>query len=225
MVVTSEEKLRVARQRMVQHLLVRRGIEDERVRDAMVRVERHRYVDASHRERAYGPYALPIGHGQKTPHPHVVGTMAEVLRLRGHERVLEIGSGCGYQAAVLAALVRDVYSLECVPTLHRTATDNLRDTGVDNVQTAERVDLRWRDAAPFDAIHVSAAVPEVPGILLQQLAPYGRLVIPVGRAPHQRLMLLVRDGVQVTASSLGACRFEPISGPLQTPGAAWTAEA
>ena len=218
MAITTDEKLRVARERMVQHLLIRRGIQDERVLGAMSRIERHRFVDASHLERAYGPYALPIGHGQKTPHPHVVGTMAEVLCLRGHERVLEIGSGCGYQTAVLASLAREVYSLECIPALQQTAERNVRAAGFDNVRFAARTTLRWQDAAPFDAIHASAAVPEVPGVLLAQLAPFGRMVIPVGRAPHQRLMVLVREQQQVTSSSLGACRFEPVVGPLQTSG-------
>lgn len=224
MAVTTEEKLRVARERMVQHLLVRRGIRDRRVLAAMSTVERHRFVDASQRERAYGPYALPIGHGQKTPHPHMVGAMAEVLCLRGAERVLEIGSGCGYQTAVLGALAGEVFSLECVPELHRAAVERLRDAGFDNVHLAARADLRWRDAAPFDAIHVTAAVPEVPGVLFTQLAPHGRLVIPVGRAPHQRLMVLVRERQHVTASSLGACRFEPIRSSVQTSERAWTGE-
>ncbi len=219
MAVTTEEKLRAARERMVQHLLVRRGIEDERVLDAMTNIERHRFVDAAYRERAYGPYALPIGQGQKTPHPHMVGSMAEVLCLRGDERVLEIGSGCGYQTAVLAALAREVYSLERVDELHARAVENVRAAGFTNVRFAARANLRWQDAAPFDIIHVSAAVPEVPGVLLAQLAPFGRMVIPVGRTPHQRMMVLVRERQHVTASSLGACRFDAIRGSLQTSGA------
>jgi protein-L-isoaspartate(D-aspartate) O-methyltransferase len=205
MAVTTEEKLRLARQRMVQQLLVRRGIRDERVLRTMSRVERHRFVPVSLLERAYGPYALPIGHGQKTPHPHVVGSMAEALCLRGHERVLEIGSGCGYQTAILASIAREVFSLECVQALHGDASDHLRSSGFENVRLEARANLRWQNAAPFDAIHVSASVPEVPGVLLAQLASHGRLVIPVGRPPHQRLMVLVRDS-------------------LQTSGPAWTAE-
>jgi protein-L-isoaspartate(D-aspartate) O-methyltransferase len=224
MAVTSDVRLRTARERMVDNLRLRRGIQDERLLDALRSIERHRFLDTAYHERAYGPYALPIGAGQKMPHPHTVAVMAQALELRGHERILEIGTGSGYQTAVLAALGAAVWSLERMPELARGAAACLEELGIANVELQVSARLRWRDAAPFDAIHVSASVPEVPGVLLAQLAPQGRLVLPVGRSPHQRLLLLLRRGDSITTQSLGACRFEPLLGELPERAAAWTGE-
>jgi protein-L-isoaspartate(D-aspartate) O-methyltransferase len=212
MAVISESGLRAARLRMVEQLLEQRGIRDRRVLDAMRRVERHRFVDESLHLRAYGPYALPIGCGERMPHPHTVAAMAESLRLNGHERVLEVGTGSGYQSAVLALLAREVWSLESSPELAAGAESRLRELKFDNVQVYVRADLRVPGAALFTAIHVSAGVPEVPGTLLAQLAPGGRLVIPVGRGSLQRLQVLVRSGDAVTTSGLASCRFQPLRG-------------
>ena len=212
MAVISESGLRAARARMVEQLLEQRGIRDRRVLDAMRRVERHRFVDEALHPRAYGPYALPIGCGQRMPHPHTVAAMAESLRLSGRERVLEIGTGSGYQSAVLALLAREVWSLECVPELAASAESRLRELGFDNIRVCVRADLRAPSPALFAAIHVSAAVPEVPGALLAQLAPGGRLVIPVGRGSLQRLQVLARSGDAVTTAGLGSCRFVPLRG-------------
>ena len=197
---------------MVEQLRLRRGIADACVLAALLEVERHRFVPESLQERAYGPYSLPIGAGQRTPHPDTVAVMAEALKLRGTERVLEIGTGCGYQTAILARLAREVCSLESLPQLAAAAADRLAALGVDNVRVQVRTDLRWPEPAQFDAIHVSAVAPEVPGILFAQLAPGGRLVLAVGRSPHQRLVLLVRRGEHVVSASLGVCRLEPLQG-------------
>jgi len=214
MAVITESGLRAARLWMVEQLLEPRGIRDPRVLGAMRRVERHRFVDESLQARAYGPYALPIGCGQKTPHPHTVAAMAESLALGGGERVLEIGTGCGYQTAILALLAREVLSLECLPELAADAERRLREMGFANVRIGVRADLRWPGAASFDAIHVSAAVPEVPGSLLAQLGAGGRLVLPVGRGSIQRLQVLGRSGDTITTTGLGSCRFQPLLGKL-----------
>jgi protein-L-isoaspartate(D-aspartate) O-methyltransferase len=211
MAVISESGLRAARRRMVEQLLEERGIRDRRVLAAMRLVERHRFVEEALQPRAYGPYALPIGCGQRMPHPHTVAMMAESLRLSGRECVLEIGTGSGYQSAVLALLAREVWSLECLPELAASAESRLRALGIDNVRVCVRADLR-APAAPFTAIHVSAAVPEVPGTLLAQLASGGRLVIPLGRGSLQRLQVLVRSGDVVSTAGLGSCRFQPLRG-------------
>ena len=222
MAVTSELKLAAARRHMVEALRASRGVEDARVLGALLHVERHRFVDAALLDKAYGPYTLPIGAGQKMPHPETVALMAEALRLRGDERVLEIGTGSGYQTAILAHLSRQVCTLERDPQLLAEAALRLRALGIGNVQLRVGADLRWPEAGRFDAIHVSAAVPEVPGVFFAQLAPGGRLVVPVGRSPHQRLLLLVRRDREVITASLGACRFLPIQGSQARPAAAWT---
>ncbi|HZM16711.1 MAG TPA: protein-L-isoaspartate(D-aspartate) O-methyltransferase [Candidatus Krumholzibacteria bacterium] len=220
MAVTSELKLTQARRRMVEAVRSGRGVEDSRVLAALLHVERHRFVEAALLDKAYGPYALPIGAGQKMPHPDTVAVMAEALRLRGTELVLEIGTGSGYQCALLARLSRQVCSLERDPELAERAAANLRALGVENARVRVGTNLRWPERTRFDAIHVSAAVPEVPGVLFDQLAPQGRLVLPMGRSPHQRLLLLVRHGETVSTANLGACRFQPLQG--KAGGAAWT---
>ena len=226
MAVISDLKFAVARRHMVETLRASRGVEDARVLSALLHVERHRFVDAAFVDKAYGPYALPIGAGQKLSHPETVALMAEALRLRGRERVLEIGTGSGYQTAILAHLAHHVCSLERDPELLRGAATRLGALGFDNVELRLGADLRWPGQACFDAIHMSAAVPEVPGVLFEQLGPGGRLVIPVGRGPHQRLLLLVRKGREVVSASLGACRFLPVQGTIARPGAAaWTDSA
>jgi protein-L-isoaspartate(D-aspartate) O-methyltransferase len=213
MSLTGDLRLRVARRRMVEEQLVRHGITDPRVLDAMRRVARHRFVDEVLAARAYTANALPIGGGQTISHPRVVAQMTQALGLVGDERVLEVGTGSGYQTAVLALLAREVYSLERLPSLAARAALRLGEMGCRNVHLRADAGLSWAEAAPFDAILASASAPEVPGRLLAQLAPGGRLVLPVGRGARQQLLLLTRRGNEVTTRALGACRFVPMRGP------------
>jgi len=217
MALSNETRFGVARRRMVEEQLRRHGIVDPRVLDAMGRIARHRFVDPVLALRAYGPNSLPIGGGQTLSHPRVVALMSQAVRLEGRERVLEIGTGSGYQTAVLSLLAREVWSLERLPELSARAAIRLSELGCTNVHLRVDAGLGWQDAAPFDAIVVSAAAPEVPGRLLEQLAPQGRLVLPVGRGTRQQILLLERNGVEVVTQSLGPCRFVPLLGPGARP--------
>jgi protein-L-isoaspartate(D-aspartate) O-methyltransferase len=199
------------RLRMVEVQLVRRGIKDARVLDAMSRVERHRFVSGAQQVNAYGDFPVPIGDEQTLSQPYIVALMTEALCLHGQEKVLEIGTGCGYQTAILAELARVVYTVEIVEELSLRARATLRELGYENVSF--RVgDGRegWSEEAPFDAILVAAAPNSVPPLLREQLAPQGRLVLPVGPENEQELELHLRDrnareGFRIT--NLGAVRF------------------
>jgi protein-L-isoaspartate(D-aspartate) O-methyltransferase len=202
-----------ARGRMVEHQLRRRGISDERVLRAMARVPRELFVPEDLRQYAYEDGALPIGHGQTISQPFIVATICALLGLDGHERVLDVGTGSGYQAAVLAELAAEVVTVERVPELAESARAALAEAG------CERVDVRIGDGslgiperAPFAAIAVAAAAPSVPPALYSQLAEGGRLVVPRGSRSGQELVLVVRtaDGPRERASL--ACRFVPLLG-------------
>jgi protein-L-isoaspartate(D-aspartate) O-methyltransferase len=201
------------RRRMVEKQLRARDIRDERVLAAMEAVPRELFVPEELLERAYDDAALPIGAGQTISQPYMVARICEALALRGRERVLDVGAGSGYQAAVLAELARSVYTIERLPELAARARGNLVDAGY------ERVDVRVGDgtlglpeAAPFDAIAVAAAAPELPHSLYDQLRPAGRIVVPVGGRRGQELQLVVRspEGPAVVRSV--PCRFVPLVG-------------
>jgi len=203
----------ISRERMVTEQLARRGIRDERVLQAMGKVPRHLFVDEALAGRAYGDYPLPIGERQTISQPYMVALMTEALELVGHERVLEIGTGSGYQTAVLAELCSKVYSVERIKSLADRAVRTLDGLGYYNVLI--RVgdgSLGWREEAPFNAILVTAGAPAVPSALVEQLAPNGRLAVPVGDAYGQTLRKGVKDVDGMRWADLGGCIFVKLIG-------------
>ena len=193
--------------------LRRQGIADERVLDAIGRVRRELFVPSSVAERAYENVALPIGLGQTISQPYVVALMTQSLGLTGTERVLEVGTGSGYQAAILASLASAVVSVERVAPLLESARRALDALGVTNVELHPASGtLGWPAGAPYDRIIVTAAGPEIPAVLLNQLAPDGRLVIPVGTLKAQRLVLVRRTSDGFEETNLGGVRFVPLVG-------------
>jgi protein-L-isoaspartate(D-aspartate) O-methyltransferase len=202
------------RRRMVDEHLAARGIRDGRVLAAMAELPRHEFVDGPLRARAYEDRPLPIGRGQTISQPWIVARMTEALQLQGGERVLEIGTGSGYQAAVLSRLCRRVYTVERHEELLGRAREVFERLGLDNI-VSRRGDgsIGWGSEAPFDGILVTAGAPEVPRALLTQLALGGRLVLPVGDRREQQLTILVRRSEeQFDGSSAGACTFVPLVG-------------
>jgi protein-L-isoaspartate(D-aspartate) O-methyltransferase len=201
------------RERMVDEQLARRGIADERVLATMRRVPRHLFVEEALRDRAYGDHPLPIGEQQTISQPYIVGLMSSLLALEGGEKVLDVGTGSGYQTAVLAALARRVCSIERLPALAARARGIIEGLGITNVWI--RVGngaLGWPDEAPFDRILVAAGGPGVPPPLFQQLAPGGRMVLPIGDATSQTLTLVENVDGQMKTTSYGDCSFVKLVG-------------
>jgi protein-L-isoaspartate(D-aspartate) O-methyltransferase len=201
------------RRRMVEDQLIRRGITDERVIAAMERVPRHLFIQEAMRERAYGDHPLPIGEDQTISQPYIVGLMTSLLALRGREKVLEVGTGSGYQTAVLAELARRVCSIERLPGLAMRARARLEALGYANVWVrVGNGTLGWPDEAPFDRILVAAGGPAVPPPLFEQLADGGLMVLPVGDATGQTLTLVENDGGQMRKRACGDCSFVRLVG-------------
>jgi protein-L-isoaspartate(D-aspartate) O-methyltransferase len=199
------------RRTMVERQLERRGITDRRVLEAMGRVPRHEFVPGASVDQAYSDQPLPIGHGVTISQPYIVALMTQALELRGDERVLEVGTGSGYAAAVLAELAASVVSVETIGPLAELARSRLATYG-DRVLVVEGDgSLGYPDAAPYDAISVTAAAPRVPQPLLDQLAIGGRLVMPVGRGIED-LVLVRRDETGFTRTVLTSVRFVPLIG-------------
>jgi protein-L-isoaspartate(D-aspartate) O-methyltransferase len=193
--------------------LQRKGVRDLSVLRAVRMVPRHLFVPESVRHRAYDDAALPIGSGQTISQPYVQARYLELIGLTGKEKVLEIGTGSGYQTALLALLASMVFSVERVPHLAQSARAALAAAGVRNVTVlVGDGTLGWRPFAPYDAILVSAASPEVPAPLVEQLAPGGRMVIPLGDRSSQTLTLLERQGDGVRSSTVADVRFVPLVG-------------
>jgi len=198
---------------MVAADLMRRGIRDARVLEAMGRVAREAFVPPADHTRAYADQALPIGEGQTISQPYMVAAMTTALALTGGERVLEIGTGSGYQTAVLAELAREVVSIERRPALAEAARARLAALGYRNVQVVVGDGtLGYLDAAPYDAILVTAGAPRVPESLTAQLVDGGRLAIPVGSREHQELRVITRDKDALVESVRDACIFVPLVG-------------
>ncbi len=205
-----ENDMTEARERMVDRQIERRGIEDARVLQALRDVKRHLFVPPDDVASAYDDHPLSIGHGQTISQPYIVALMTEAIDAKSGDRVLEIGTGSGYQAAVLSRLVAHVYTIEIVEALGRDATKRLRDLGYDNVTVRIGDGYRgWPEHAPFDAIVVTAAPPEIPTALVDQLADGGRMVVPVGTAFQELLLIEKKDGV-VSQRVIAPVRFVPM---------------
>jgi protein-L-isoaspartate(D-aspartate) O-methyltransferase len=204
----------VARRRMVEEQLVARGIRDSRVLQAMAEMPRHRFVEPGLQPRAYGDHALPTVEGQTISQPYIVARMLEIAQLEPEHRVLEVGTGSGYQTALLARLVRHVYTIERVPHLIQAAEARLVALGITNVSTKlGDGSLGWQEFAPYDRVLVAAAAPRVPDALRAQLGDRGFLVIPVGGSQVQHLEAWHRasDG-RWEHRRYGECRFVPLVG-------------
>jgi protein-L-isoaspartate(D-aspartate) O-methyltransferase len=198
---------------MVDTQLVPRGITDARVLDAMRTVPRHRFVGPGMEASAYGDHALPIGHGQTISQPYMVALMTQELGLAGHERVLEIGTGSGYQTAILARLAEQVFSVERIGALAESARRVLEELGVTNVaiQVGDGT-IGWTEYAPYDRILVTAGAPDVPKSLIEQLADRGIMVVPVGTQGFQDLKIVTKEGGETRTRSGGGCVFVPLLG-------------
>ncbi|MBI4534282.1 MAG: protein-L-isoaspartate(D-aspartate) O-methyltransferase [Candidatus Melainabacteria bacterium] len=204
-----------ARQAMATWQIAQRGISDERVLEAMKTVPRHLFIPPEHHSEAYQDGPVPIGWGQTISQPYIVAYMTEALRLKPSDRVLEIGTGCGYQAAVLAKLVRQVYTIEIIEPLGLKAQALLQQLGYKNIKVAIGDGyLGWPKAAPFDAIIVTAAPDHIPQALTNQLALNGRLVIPLGKT-WQSLVRITRTSKGLTQETLLPVRFVPMTGQAQ----------
>jgi len=190
-----------------------KGIRDLAVLRAVSEVPRHLFVPESVRHRAYEDSALPIGGGQTISQPWVQARYLEALRLTGRERVLEVGTGSGYQTALLARLADTVFSVERIPALAAGARTALEAAGVRNVTVVVGDGtLGWRPFAPYDAILVAAASPQVPAPLVEQLAPGGRLIVPIGDRDTQELVMLTKEGDRLVTTTLADVRFVPLLG-------------
>src|SRR5580700_6675406 len=207
------DRFAALRRNMVDTQLRARGIRDERVLAAMGKVPRHLFVADEYRDSAYEDHPLPIGEGQTISQPYIVALMLEVLGLEGSETVLEIGTGSGYQTALLAELARQVYSVERIESLARSAEAILKRLGYRNVSLIVGDGSQGLvQQAPFDAIVVSAAAPQIPQPLLEQLREAGRMVVPVGPSDAQKLKLVQRREGGIVVTNLEGCRFVPLIG-------------
>ena len=201
----------VARRRMVREQLVDAGLRDRRVLKAMEEVPRHLFVPKALQHRAHQPCALPIGHGQTISRPFTVGLMTTLLELEGHEHVLEVGTGSGYQGAIVARLAKSVISVERIVPLAEHSRVALAKMGVENINVlASDGSVGAPDHAPFDAIMVTACAPELPPMLVGQLKDGGRLLIPVNKGSDQILYRYQRRGSDVTIEQSVSCRFVPL---------------
>ena len=198
---------------MVENQLMRRGIRDKRTIEAFMKVPRHKFVPHDLLDIAYTDQPLPIGQGQTISQPYMVALMTELLQLKGDERVLELGTGSGYQAAILAELSHFVYSIERIATLAERAKKLLTELGYKNfeIKVGDGT-LGWEEKAPFNAIIVTAGAPSIPESLINQLAPNGRIVIPVGNCYSQELILGIKRGDGLKKRTITGCIFVPLIG-------------
>jgi protein-L-isoaspartate(D-aspartate) O-methyltransferase len=203
----------LSRERMVKNQLIARGIKDERVLQAMGKIPRHLFIEDALYGEAYNDHPVPIGEKQTISQPYIVALMTEALELKGDENTLEIGTGSGYQTAILAELSSRVYTIERIKSLLGNARKLLSQLGYDNILfKAFDGTLGWKEYAPFDAIMVTAGAPHLAKPLIDQLADNGRMIIPVGDRYSQELIKVVRKGKELEQESLGGCRFVNLIG-------------
>ncbi|MDA8388649.1 MAG: protein-L-isoaspartate(D-aspartate) O-methyltransferase [Nitrospiraceae bacterium] len=215
---TGPDKFTALRRRMVAGQLAARGIKDERVLAAMEKVPRHLFTAPEYAEMAYDDMALPLGDGQTISQPYMVAVMTELLALRGGEKVLEVGTGSGYQAAVLAELAAEVYTVEYRPELAERAKRKLDGLGYGNIRSmAADGSAGWPEGAPYQGILVTAAAPDVPPPLIEQLDEGGRLVIPLGSRGSQRLLMAVKRQGRLVKEYHTFCVFVPLLGQYGWP--------
>ncbi len=198
---------------MVREQISARGIQDSRVLAAFSKVERHRFIPEKNRNSAYADHPVPIGEGQTISQPYIVALMTESLELKGAERILEIGTGSGYQAAILAELTKEVYSIERFESLAQQARLTLKELGYPNIQirVADGT-LGWEEEAPFDRIIVTAASTEIPRLLLDQLKEEGMLIMPVGETFSQTLTIVKKKDGELIYRTVCGCVFVPLVG-------------
>jgi len=211
------DKTTIQRLRMVEEQIEGRGITDRRILDAMRKIPRHLFIDSSLKESAYGDHPLPIGEGQTISQPYVVAWMTESLSLKSTDRVLEIGTGSGYQAAVLAEIVKQVNTVEIRKGLKETADKLLNELGYENIKT-EYGDgyYGWEQNAPFDAIIITASANHIPPPLIKQLREGGRLIIPLGKTLYyQTLTLVTKHGSELNVEQMGGVAFVPMIGEVK----------
>jgi len=201
------------RKSMVEKQLKTRGIHDEGVLSAFLKVERHRFVPKDLALQAYDDHPIPIGRGQTISQPYIVALMTQLLQLQGTEKILEVGTGSGYQTAILAELAGEIYSLEKIQALAEHAKSTLDELGYNNITilTGDG-SLGLAQEAPFDGIIVTAAAPHIPETLLSQLGPSGRMVIPVGDAASQILTLIKKNKDELSYENICGCVFVPLIG-------------
>jgi protein-L-isoaspartate(D-aspartate) O-methyltransferase len=211
--IGSGDRFAEDRRLMVESQIRKRGVTDERVLQAMATVPRNEFVPAFWTNQAYADEPLPIGYGQAISQPYIVAAMLASLGLTGSENVLEIGTGCGYQAAIVSLLAKEVHTVEIVPELAQSAAERLQRLGCANVHvhTGDGT-LGWPKSSLYDAILIAAAAPSVPEPLLQQLATGGRLIAPVGEEDKQELRLITKSEGKFLVKQGGPCRFVPLMG-------------
>ena len=213
-VISDNPTFKAAREKLVEKNIADQGIADPKVLAAMRSVPRHCFVPKRLASKAYADTALPIGASQTISQPYVVALMTESLNLSGNHRVLEIGTGSGYQAAVLAKIVKEVYSIEIKEKLHRESSLLLKDMGFSNVKTRHGDGyFGWQEAAPFDAIMITAAINHIPPPLLKQLTEGGRLILPLGNPfSYQNLTLVTKTGDNYVTKQITGVLFVPMTG-------------
>lgn len=207
------DHFRIARERMVTTQIAARGINDKRLLEAMKKVPRHLFVDEALWDQAYSDFPLPIGHGQTISQPYIVARMTEELSLKGHEKVLEVGTGSGYQTAILAELAKNVFSVERISALLPRARKVLDQLGYHNVMIKlDDGTWGWKEHAPYDAIIVTAGSPVIPEPLIEQLADPGIMIVPVGDEYSQTLTRITKKDGKITKEFMEGVRFVKLIG-------------